>query len=315
MKKYALMLIVLVLAHSLHAQKAIKTIADSARHVTAAPDTIRHWQINGIGSLNFNQAYLVNWAAGGQSALGMGALFNFQANYKSGKHVWNNNINLGYGFNLQAPGSSESQFRKTDDHIELNTSYGYGLSKHWDLSVLVNFKTQFSAGYKYPDDSNVISNFMAPGYLIAGLGFTWVPTHYFNVFLSPAAGRFTFVLDKKLSDAGAFGVDSSKTMRGEFGPYIRAAFNKDLAKNINMNTTLELFTNYLKDFGSTVVNWNFLLTIKANKWLATTISTTLIYDPSVMITDLQGKTGPRTQFQENIAVGIAYTIHQKKRNQ
>jgi hypothetical protein len=154
---------------------------------------------------------------------------------------------------------------------------------------------------------------MAPGYLLAGIGFTWVPASYFNVFLSPTSGRFTFVLDKALSDSGAFGVERGNNVLGEFGPYIRAAFNKDLAKNINMNTTLELFTNYLEDFGNTVVNWNFLLTIKANKWLATTVSATLIYDPKVMITDLKGNTGPRTQFQENIAVGIAYAIHQKKK--
>jgi len=313
MKTFYLLFIALMLTSVLQAQKAIKTIADSAKHIEAVPDTIRHWQINGVGALNFNQAYLVNWAAGGQSAFGLGALFNFQANYRKGKNAWNNNVNIGYGFQLQAPGSSESQFRKTDDHIELNSSYGHGISKHWDIGVLVNFKTQFSAGYNYPDDSTVISKFMAPGYLIAGLGFTWVPVKYFNVFLSPASGRFTFVLDKKLSDSGAFGVERGNTMRGEFGPYMRAALNKDLAKNINVNTTLELFTNYLKDFGDIVVNWNFLLTLKANKWLATTVSATLIYDPSVMITDLQGKTGPRTQFQENIAVGIAYTLHQKQK--
>jgi hypothetical protein len=152
---------------------------------------------------------------------------------------------------------------------------------------------------------------MSPGYLIAGLGFSWIPAKYFSLFLSPSSGRFTFVLDPKLADSGCFGVDRGKHIKGEFGPYIRAAFNKDLVKNINLNTTLDLFTNYLEEFGNIDVNWSLLLTIKANKWLSTIVSTTLIYDNNVKITDLQGKTGPRTQFKENLGIGITYMIHKK----
>ncbi len=311
MKTIHLLIITLLLSLSLKAQDPLKTINAAVKHIETAPDTIKHWQFMGIGSVNFNQAYLLNWAAGGQSSLALGSLLSLQANYKKGKHAWNSNLDLAYGFQLQAPGSSASQYRKTDDRIELNSFYGYGISKHWDLTFLVNAKTQFSSGFNYPDDSTVISKFMSPGYVIAGIGFSWVPASYFSVFLSPSSGRFTFVLDPKLSDSGAYGVKRGKHINAEFGPYVRAAFNKDLAKNINLNTTLDLFSNYLKEFGNVVVNWNFLLTIKANRWLATTVSATLIYDDKVSITDLQGKTGPRIQFKENLGIGIAYKIHQK----
>lgn len=311
MKTTYLLVIALLLSLSIEAQEALKTITGSVKHIEADPDTIKHWQVSGFGSVVFNQAYLLNWAAGGQSSLGLSSFLSLQANYKKGKHAWDNNLNLAYGFQLQAPGSGESQFRKTDDRIELNSFYGYGISKHWDLTILVNLKTQFTAGYNYPDDSTVISKFMSPGYVIAGLGFSWVPASYFSLFLTPAAGRFTFVLDPKLSDSGSFGVARGKHINAEFGPYLRAAFNKDLTKNINLNTTLDLFSNYLKEFGNIDVNWNLLLTIKANKWLSTIISTTLIYEDKVRITDLQGKTGPRTQFKESLGIGIAYKIHQK----
>ena len=311
MRTTTLLILALFLGFTARSQEALKTITGAAKHVEAAPDTIKHWQFMGSGALNFNQGYLVNWAAGGQSSLGLAAIVSLQANYKKGKNAWNNNLDLAYGFQLNAPGSASSQFRKTDDRIELNSTYGYGIGKHWDLSVLANLKTQFADGYNYPDDSTVISKFMSPGYLIAGIGFTWVPASYFSLFLSPAAGRIIFVLDPTLSDSGAFGVDRGKHYAGEFGPYVRAAFNKDLAKNINLNTTLDLFTNYLKDFGNVTVNWNMLLTIKANKWLSTILSATLIYDDKVMIHDLQGKTGPRTQFKETLGIGIAYKIHRK----
>jgi hypothetical protein len=118
------------------------------------------------------------------------------------------------------------------------------------------------------------------------------------------------VLDQKLADAGSFGVEKGKNFRGEFGPYVRADLNKDLAKNINLSTTLELFTDYLKDFGNIDVNWSMLLSLKVNKWLATSISAQVIYDNDVMIkTTPTSEPGPRTQFKELLGVGISYTFH------
>jgi hypothetical protein len=308
MKKICLLLIAMIAFTTVNAQDTINKVARSAKHIEAAPDTIKHWQLSGFASLNVNQAYFVNWAAGGESSIGLAGFVNFQANYRKAKHSWTNNLDLAYGFNYLAPGSSEMQFRKTDDRIEYTTSYGYGISKHWDFTLLANFRSQFTSGYNYPNDSTVISKFMAPGYLIVGAGFTWIPAPYFRIFLSPASGRFTFVLDQQLSDSGAFGVERGKKILGQFGPYIRANLTKDFGKSVNITSTLDLFTNYLENFGNIDVNWNLLMTFKVNKWFSTSIIAQLIYDNKVMITDLEGKTGPRTQFKENIGIGISYKI-------
>jgi hypothetical protein len=150
---------------------------------------------------------------------------------------------------------------------------------------------------------------MAPGYLLLGIGATYAPAKWFYVYLSPASGRATFVLDKKLSDSGDFGVARGKKMFAEFGPYLRADLNKDLSKTINVATTLELFTNYFKDFGNIDVNWSFLLTMKVNKWLAASIATQLIYDNNVMIkTAPTAESGPRTQFKELFGLGLTYKL-------
>lgn len=116
-------------------------------------------------------------------------------------------------------------------------------------------------------------------------------------------------MDQKLADMGAFGVDSTKNIKFEVGTYVRATLNKDVSKNINITSTLDLYSDYLKHYGNIDVNWNLLVTLKVNSWLATTIGAQIIYDDDVMITDLNGKTGPRTQFRENIGVGISYKIH------
>jgi len=261
-----------------------------------------------MASLNFSQASFSNWSSGGQNSLGLNSFLNLKANYKKGKHSWGNTFDFGYGFNIEGK-MKDAKYTKSNDKLEITSAYGYSISKdnRWLLTVLVNFRTQFSAGYNYPDDSTVTSNFMSPGYLVAGLGITYAPVKWFYLFMSPSSGRFTFVLDKKLSDSGAFGVDRGKKMHAEFGPYVRADMNKDLSKTINLSTTVELFTDYIENFGNIDVNWSLLLTMKVNKWLAASIATQLIYDDHIKIkTAPTAEAIPHTQFKELLGIGLTY---------
>ena len=322
MKRVAILLLIVILSGSISAQEMQKVAKVKPEVLTDVPaDTSgKHWLIQGNGSLQFSQASFTNWASGGQNSLGLVAWVNFKANYKKGKHVWGNTVDLGYGFNILGKGN-DAQFNKTNDKIEITTAYGYELhsSKKWYLTFLANFRSQFTAGYNYPDDSTEISTFMAPGYLIAGAGITYAPAKWFYLYVSPSSGRFTFVTDQRLADSGAYGVERSysdsaffhhgKTMRGEFGPYIRADLNADLAKNINLSSTLELFTDYLHQFGNIDVNWSVLLSLKVNKWLAASVQTQLIYDNDIdIVTDpvKQPEGGPRTQFKELLGIGLTY---------
>ena len=313
MKKLTYILLFMVIsgvgtAQEIH--RVAKAKMDELSNVPA--DTSKkHWLVQGSGSLQFTQASFSNWASGGQNSLGLVAWINFKANYRKGKHVWANTVDLGYGFNIQGKGK-EALFNKTNDKIELTTAYGFELhnNKKWYLTVLANFRSQFDNGYNYPDDSTAISKFLAPGYLVAGIGITYSPVKWFYLYLSPSSGRFTFVTDQRLADSGAFGVERGKNMRGEFGPYLRADLNKDLAANINLSSTLELYTDYLHQFGNIDVNWSLLLSMKVNKWLAASIQTQLIYDDDVMIqTDPTEPAGPRTQFKELLGVGLTYKIN------
>jgi len=313
MRKLTFLLLLVCFSNHGFSQEINKVAKAKDEALTGAPaDTAKkRWFIQGSGSLTFSQAAFSNWAAGGQNSIGLGAYLNVKANYKKGKHAWANTIDLGFGFQFMGK-AKNAKFTKVNDKIELTTAYGFELhpNKKWYLTLLVNFRTQFANGYNYPNDSLAISRFMAPGYLIPGIGITYSPTKWFYLYISPSSGRFTFVLDTALANAGSFGVEKGKQIRGEFGPYLRADLNKDLAKNINLTTTLELFTDYLKDFGNIDVNWNFLLTMKVNKWLAASIQTQLIYDNDVMIqSDPTEPAGPRTQFKEILGIGLSYKIN------
>jgi hypothetical protein len=313
MKQLTLFIGFMCLISVISAQDIQKVAKAKTEVLSGAPaDTAKkRWLVRGSGSIAFSQASFSNWASGGQNSLGLVAWINFKANYRKGKHVWANTVDLGYGFNLLGKASA-AKFNKTNDKIELTTAYGYEIHKNkkWYVTVLANFRSQFDAGYNYPDDSTVISKFLAPGYLVAGIGITYAPVNWFYLYVSPASGRLTFVNDSTLSASGSFGVDKGKKLRKEMGAYLRADLNKDLAKNINLSSTLELFTNYFQNFGSIDVNWSFLLSMNVNKWLAASIQTQLIYDEDIMIqTDPTESAGPRTQFKELFGIGLTYKLN------
>ena len=313
MKKIPLLICLVLFSFTVIAQEIQKVAKAKDEVLAVTADTVKHWFITGSGNIAFSQAAFSNWAAGGENSIGLNAFFNMKANYKKDRHVWGNTVDLGYGFQFLGKGEN-TKYTKTNDKIELTSAYGYQLKQDgkWLATVLVNFRTQFSDGFNYPDDSTVISKFMSPGYLVAGVGVTYAPVKWFYVYMSPFSGRFTFVLDQALADSGAFGVDRGKNIRGEFGPYLRADMNKDLSKNINLATTLELFTDYLKNFGNIDVNWSLRLTMNVNKWLAASIATQLIYDHDILIkTAPTSEAIPHTQFKELLGIGLTYKFGQK----
>lgn len=266
------------------------------------------WKNGGNFALNFSQSSLTNWAAGGQNAIAFNAFFNYFADYTKGKSLWETRLDLAYGLTKEG----KTDFRKNDDKIDFSSKYGLQASKSLYYSALLNFKSQFTKGYNYPDDSTIISRFLAPGYLSAGLGLDWKPKEYFSFYISPATARWIIVSDQDLSDQGAFGVEPGETLRTEFGAAARIEFLKDIVKNVNFKTKLELFSNYLDEPQNIDVYWDVMIVMTINKYLSASLNTTLAYDDNIDITDNDGNTGPRTQFKEVLGVGLTYGFGDKK---
>ena len=169
----------------------------------------------------------------------------------------------------------------------------------------MNFNTQFAKGYDYNiEDSDFISKFMAPGYLMIGTGVTWSPNKIFTATFTPASWRGTIVADSRLSDEGAFGVDKGKHLLSEFGANLKAEVNYEFLPNMKVYSRLELYSNYLKDPQIIDVRWEVQLNMAINKWFSTTLSTNLLYDNDVKIAQEDGTAGPRVQFKEVLGVGL-----------
>lgn len=285
------------------------TVAVTFSTLAQTADTTKLWTVKFKSALTFNQVSLTNWAGGGENSLGGNGLINYSASMVKDRSIWDNTIDLGYG--LVKLG--DAPIRKSDDKIELMSKYGYNINKKdLFLTANVSFRTQFTEGYNYPNDSVIISKFMAPGYLMMGFGMDYKPAPYFSLSFLPVAGRLTFVLDDTLSAHGAYGVDPGDKVRAEFGAALIALFEKDILPNVNFKSKLELFTNYLDNPQNIDVNWDALLFLKVNKYLSTYVGLQTIYDHDIMITDKDNKTGPRTQFKQTFGIGLTYSFQRVK---
>ncbi|MBS1637904.1 MAG: DUF3078 domain-containing protein [Bacteroidetes bacterium] len=292
-------------------------------------DSVKHWKIGGIISVNSQQVSLTNWAAGGNNSISVGSLLSVYARYKKGKSTWDNNLELAYGVIKQG---NNRKWWKNDDRIQFTTKYGREAFKKWYYSALGDFRTQFAPGYNYPNDSIYISKFMAPGYAIAALGMDYKPNDKFSLFISPLTGKFTFVNDDSLARNGAFGVQAEKRdadgkiiqnyqkHREEFGAYLKMMYSTKVMENVKFATTLELFTNYMEThFGNVDVNWTTLTTFRVNKYISATLATQLIYDNDISVlrnygnygSAKNGTFGPDIQFKEVLALGFSYNFGRK----
>jgi len=304
MKKYVIFIFSLCLVFQFsHAQ--VTEAEDKLRSQSA--DTLEGWKQGGAFFVNFSQTSLTNWAAGGNNSIAINGLASLFANYKKGKSVWDNYLDIGYGLMKQGKGED---FVKTDDKFDFMSKYGQHAFKSWYYSALLNFRTQLTDGYNYPDDS-VISTLLAPAYLLAALGLDYKPSDVFTAFIAPVTAKITIVNDQVLADAGAFGVEAGNKTRGEFGGYVRVGFKKDLVKNINLATKIDFFSNYLHNPQNIDINWEALLTMNVTKYIAASLSTQLMYDDDITIEKEQdnGEIEPvnsLTQFKE--ILGIGFTV-------
>ncbi len=270
-------------------------------------DTTLGWKYPKVINIALAQTSFSNWASGGENSYAVNGFFALNANYKSKIAMWENNLVFAYGLMKQG----DKEVRKTDDKIDFSSKYGYKAINDWYYSGLVQFKTQFTEGYQYDDAAGTkskLSAFMAPAYLNIALGMNYAPSKVFSLFIGPISGRSTFVMDQELADAGAFGVETGKNVRNEFGGTIKVMLTKDIMKNVNLSSKLDLFSNYIEKPQNIDVDWQMLINMKINKYLTASINLQMIYDDDIKTMKDDVERGPKVQFKEVFGIGLNYVF-------
>lgn len=299
--RYVLSAVMLMTAFIGMAQDKTVTDLKSTAEKTLADDTSHKsgWKKGMFINLGIAQGNSANWAAGAeQSSLAINTNINLFATLKTEKSRWINNLELFYA--LQK--TTTQGTRKTDDRIDYYTKYTRTLSKKWGFGVVGNLRTQFTDGFDYNKSPyELTSGIFAPAYLTIAPGFDWTPADYFNVFLSPISARWTIVTRDELAER--YGVDPGKTARFEAGAFVSAIFKKDILKNVNLRSRLDLYSNYLSNPQNVDIFWTNVFTLKVNKWLGVTYNFDLIYDDDVRLFG-PNSNAPRTQIKSLLSVGL-----------
>ncbi|WP_313386544.1 DUF3078 domain-containing protein [Chishuiella sp.] len=259
------------------------------------------WYVSGNNSLLFSQNSFSNWVAGGVNSFALNAGFDYEFNLTRDKHIWDNRITLGYGMQKnQGEGT-----RKTNDIINLTSSYGYNIGSDWYLAAAMTFNSQFTQGYNYSTEPKTkISNIMAPGYLSLGLGLDYKPNENFQVNIHPFTPRATFVLDKDLQTKGNFGLkaDGDNAVL-EFGAYLGARYKFQIMEGISYDNRIGIYADYLNKFGNMDIAYQGLLDLKVNRFVSAQLSVNLLYYEDQI---------KKVQVKQTLGIGFNYKFDNTK---
>jgi hypothetical protein len=266
-----------------------------------------YWKTSGTLSVNFSELSFSNWAAGGKSSVSGVGLINYSANYLKDKISWENTFNFGYGLLKEG----KKNITKSEDKIDISSKLGLKTGTEKLLySTLFNFRTQFANGYDYPNVTDRISGFMAPAYLNLAVGIDYKPTKILSFLISPVSGKITLVTDENLAEK--YGLKSGSKSRSEFGATFKSQLKTTIVKNVDIDTQLSLFSNYLDKPQNIDVIWDMIINMKINNFLSASFITNLIYDDNIKIKVdknndgiIDGE-GPRTQFKQLLGIGFSY---------
>lgn len=281
------------------------------KRIKKAKDPVWWDHQNSIG-FDMNEVAFVNWNSGGQNSISGLFKVQFARIFEKLYTLWSSEVSARYGLNNQ----QNTGLIKTDDEIRLTSTFGYRKDtlSNWYFSAQVNFRTQFTDGYKNSDDEDAISKFFAPAYFHLGIGSQYnLKEELFSIYMSPLTLKSTYVFDERLSNEGAFGVEPGQNTRHELGILIRTKWEKEIFPNVAMVNDLDLYSDYINEFGNIDVDWVLSFEFKINKLFQASFRSHLIYDNDIKIkeTNEDGVVetlGARVQLKQQLGIGVIYNF-------
>lgn len=285
---------------------------------------VTHWEKKNIVGFDLNEIAFVNWSAGGNSSISGLLKGTFTRKYENGNMKWLNELIVRYGVSKQ----DGVELRKTDDAFQFNSTFGYrkDTTSNWYHSAKFNFNTQFTSGYNYPNTDLAISKPFAPAYIFLGVGGEYNNRKKnLQLYISPLTMKNTLVLNQRLANQGSFGVDPAvydevtgdlikegKNSRTELGFLFTSNYKTQIFNNINLENKLNLYSDYINNFGNIDVDWQLQLDFIVNKYVRANINTHIIYDDDIKakeeINGEQVIVGPKVQLKQMLGIGLIYSF-------
>ena len=289
-----------------------------AQEAPAADTTAKapsNWTKGLLTQVGFSQLSLTNWAAGGVGSISLNTYLDGYTNYKKDKYLWNNELQMGYGF-IQ---NFEDGYKKSDDRLIFDSKFGYKATEKLYLSAVYNFRSQFADGYT---GTTLTSALMAPAYMSLGLGVDYQPAKNLSINFAPLTGKTVMVAIPELRSK--YGNADDQFCRFELGAQVKVDA-KVAVKDFTVVSNLQLFSDYLDNPLDIKVNWDANVDAKISKLFSVTLRTSLIYVSKIKSAIKRDAAGvpvvdddgnnimvAGVQFKEIFSVGFSYTIGKKK---
>ena len=242
-----------------------------AQEAPAEPAPGGVWSTSSTPALKASEFMFNNWSSTGNSQIDVTGTFFGNYKYTHPKFVWDNVVDLAYGYAWQDLDNSTADSlgglfetrRKSNDKIDLTSVISWNAYKGWGASFTANLKTQFGNGYEYDgigvnQTKTMVSGFFAPAYLTTALSFEYKKPDW-SVSLSFLTGKTTFVYnDSLIAVEKNYGViqpdnwdatDPSTFNHAYFalGSYVKAQYlKKDILPSLDLYARVELFYDYKK---------------------------------------------------------------------
>lgn len=269
---------------------ATSTLNDNPAQSAPADSVVNPLNMSGWFTLNGTQASFRNWSQGGVNNIAASSTARFEVEYKQQRHILTSSSNLKYG-KARIEGN---EYRKTDDEIRLRNQYRYLLDDpRFSLIAQLNFNTQFDKGFD-KNYVNVISKFMAPGYLVETVGFAYNPEPGLQFDMGISLKQ-TIVVDTTLSTV--YNLKPGETIMNEGGISLGMKVERDIATNVNLSSQVETFTNYLRPVSSTTIRFTNEIVGKINSYLSANLQLAMVYDDNIT---------KELQVKQVISIGFNY---------
>lgn len=276
------------------------------------------WSHSLSSAFTLNQTHLSNWSKGGESSLAAMLDLRASADYtnKQTDRKWDNSARLRYGTLI----TKENGFRTNTDRLEVNSQYNKVIINKLDFSSIFYFNTQIAKGFKYPNDSVVVSKFLNPGTFTVGAGIEYKPFKDFLLNFSVLSYKNTFVLDTTSINQRTHGIDIDKRARQEMGGQLVIKNKFSILDGLNVSNTVRLFSNYLEKPQNVDVDWEINLDKRINWYFLIRLNFHFIYDEDilfpaldsndepVLLPDGSEKKVPRLQLKQFLGLTLSFRL-------
>ena len=180
---------------------------------------------------------------------------------------------------------------------------------NWSYSSFINFKTQWTKGYRFRKNSEgqeertELTRFLSPAYLQIGVGLYWKKNKDLWINIAPVTGRLIivnrFFTNNLQPNKEYFGVKKGQNSRFELGASIRSFFKFELLENVDVTNRVSLYSDYLNNPSNIDLDYTINTVMKVNKYLTTNLIIQFIYDDNSV---------KRLQVREVMGIGISLDI-------